>query len=109
MRSHREGMTFEDMAIERDRELERQRAAAEPPEPSGYQYPPDEPRTPFMVSEAAALPWGSSVERGGEYSEGVRHMLSRVWHVIYSLGDQQMEIMRLRDHTRQSLARLGTA
>jgi hypothetical protein len=103
-------MTFEDMAIERDRELERQRAAAGLPDPSGYEEEPlDRPRPTFMACEAAALPWGVSAERGTDYSAGVQHLLSRVWFVMYSLGEQQLEIVRLRENTRQSLARLGTA
>ncbi|HEU4885960.1 MAG TPA: hypothetical protein VFT45_27225 [Longimicrobium sp.] len=109
MRSQREGMTFEEMVAERDRELARQRAAAGPEELSGYEEPLDRPRPSFMACEAAALPWGVSAERGADYSAGVQHLLSRVWHVMYTLGDQQLEIVRLRENTRQMLARLVTA
>jgi hypothetical protein len=110
MRSHREGMTFEEMAVERDRELERQRAAAEGESPSGHRYdfsPPLPGMT--MARETAVLPWGFNGERGEDYSTGVQHLLSRVWHVMYTLGDQQLEIVRLRENTRQALARLVTA
>jgi hypothetical protein len=109
MRSHRKERTFEEMVIERDRELERQRAAAEPPETFEYEEPLDRPRPTFMACETAALPWGFSAERGADYSSGVEHLLSRVWHIMYTLGDQQLEIVRLRENTRQMLARLATA
>jgi hypothetical protein len=108
MRSHREALTFEEMAIERDRELERQRAAAEGDAPSEHRYDFSTPMPgASMVRETAALPWG--YDAGTDYSTLVDRLLSRAWHVLYTLGEQKQEIVRLRENTRQVLARLGTA
>ncbi|HEX6370984.1 MAG TPA: hypothetical protein VF006_18840 [Longimicrobium sp.] len=106
MRSH-EPLTFEEMAIERDRELERQRAAAEGGEsPSEHRYDFGKPMPGMLMArETAALPWG--YEAGTDYSTMVERLLSRVWHVLYTLGEQKPEIVRLRENTRQMLARLG--
>lgn len=108
MRSH-EPLTFEEMAIERDRELERQRAAAEGGEgPAEHRYDFSTPMPgTSMVRETAALPWG--YEAGTDYSTMVERLINRVWHVLYTLGEQKQEIVRLRENTRQVLARLGTA
>jgi hypothetical protein len=107
MRSH-EPLTFEEMAIERDRELERQRVAAEGGDsPSEHRYDFSAPMPVSMVRETAALPWG--YEAGTDYSTMVERLISRVWYVLYTLGEQKQEIVRLRGDTRQVLARLGTA
>lgn len=107
MRSQ-EPLTFEEMAIERDRELERQRVAAEGGEsPQEHRYDFSTPMPTSMVRETAALPWG--YDAGTDYSTMVERLISRVWHVLYTLGEQKHEIVRLRENTRQVLARLGTA
>lgn len=110
MHSYREGMTFEEMAIERDRELERQRAAAEGEPPAGHQYDFSKPLPGMMVArETAVLPWGYEGAHENAYPTMVERMFSRVWAVLYTVGEQQQEIVRLRENTRQMLARLGTA
>jgi hypothetical protein len=109
MHSHREGMTFEEMALERDRELERQRAAAEGESPSEFRYDFGKPMPGPAARETAVMPWGFNADRGGDYSTGVEHLLSRVWFAIYTIGEQRQEIVRLRENTRQVLARLATA
>jgi hypothetical protein len=110
MRSRREGPSFEEMAIERDRELERQRAAAEGESPSEFRYDFSQPLPGTLVArETAALPWGLEAAAPSEYPSMVERLLSRIWHVMYTLGEQKQEIVRLRADTRQSLARLGTA
>ena len=110
MRSRREGPSFEEMAIERDRELERQRAAAEGEPPSGFRYDFSQPLpAPMVARETAALPWGLEAAQVNEYPSMVERLLRRVWHVMYTLGEQKQEIGVLRENTRQALARLGTA
>lgn len=110
MRSRGEPMSFEDMAIERDRELERQRAAAEGESPYEHRYDLSRPVSAGMVArETAALPWGFEAAPGGDYSIMVERLLGRVWSVMYTLGEQKQEIVRLRENTRQVLARLVTA
>lgn len=109
MRSYPEGMSFEEMAIERDRELERQRAAAEDGHPAEHQYD-FSTRMPMLAArETAALPWGYDPAHVTDHSTMVERLLSRVWHVLYTLGEQRQEIVRLRENTRQMLVRLGTA
>lgn len=107
MRSYREGMSFEEMAIERDRELERQRAAAEDGHPAEHQYDFSRPMPMLAARETAALPWGYDPAQGSDFSTMVERLLSRVWHVLYTLGEQRAEIVRLRENTRQMLARLS--
>ncbi|HYR11028.1 MAG TPA: hypothetical protein VEQ60_24825 [Longimicrobium sp.] len=111
MRSRREGPSFEEMAIERDRELERQRAAAEGDPPSEFRYDFSQPLPGTLVArETAALSWGlEAAAAPSEYPSLVERLLSRIWHVMYTLGEQKQEIVRLRENTRQVLARLVTA
>jgi hypothetical protein len=107
MRSYREGMSVEEMATERDRELERQRAAAEDGHPAEHQYDFSRPMPMLAARETAALPWGYDPAQGSDFSTMVERLLSRVWHVLYTLGEQRAEIVRLRENTRQMLARLS--
>jgi hypothetical protein len=113
MRAKRETLrpldfSIEDAAIERDRELERQRAAAEDDHPAEHQYDFSRPLPGMMAArETAALPWGYDPAQGSDYSTMVERLLSRVWHVLYTLGEQMPEIVRLRENTRQILARLS--
>lgn len=114
MRSRREtlrplDLSVEDAAIERDRELERQRAAAEDEHPSDHQYDFSSPMPMLAARETAALPWGYDAAEPSAYPRLVERLLSRVWHVLYTLGEQKAEIVRLRENTRQMLARLGAA
>lgn len=106
MRSYREGMSVEEMAIERDRELDRERAAAEDDHPAEHQYDFSRPMPMLAARETAALPWGYDPARGSDYSTMVERLLSRVWHVLYTVGEQKPEIVRLRENTRQMLARM---
>lgn len=108
MRSYRKGMSFEEMAIERDRELERQRAAAEGGDPAEeHQYDFSRPMPTLAARETAALPWGYDPAQGTDYSTMVERLLSRVWHVLYTIGEQKPEIVRLRENTRQMLVRMS--
>lgn len=109
MRSHSQPMTFEEMAIERDRELERQRAAAEGESPNEHRYDFSPPPSTSMVRESAAVTWGFEAVPGGDYSTGVDRLISHVWFLLYTLGEQRQEIVRLRENTRQVLARLVPA
>ena len=109
MRSYREGMSIEEMANERDRELERQRAAAEDGRPPEHQYDFSTPLPTMAARETAALPWGYDPAHASDYPRLVERLLSRVWHVLYTLGEQKPEIVRLRVDTRQALARLSAA
>jgi hypothetical protein len=109
MSSHGEPITFEEMAIERDRELERQRAAAEGESPYEHRYDFSTPPSTSMVRETAAITWGFDAVPGGDYSTGVERLISHLWFVLYTLGEQRAEIVRLRENTRLALARLGTA
>jgi hypothetical protein len=99
--------SVEDAAIERDRELERQRAAAEEGHPPEHQYDFSRPLPASVVRETAALPWGYDAAQGSDYSTMVERLLSRVWHMLYAIGEQKPEIVRLRENTRQMLARLS--
>jgi hypothetical protein len=98
---------IEDAAIERDRELERQRAAAEDNHPAEHQYDFSRPMPMLAARETAALPWGYDPARGTDYSTMAERLLSRVWHVLYTIGEQKPEIVRLRENTRQMLVRLS--
>lgn len=109
MHSYREGMSIEEMANERDRELERQRAAAEGARPAEHQYDFSRPMPMLAARETAALPWGYDPAHGSDYSTMVERLLSRVWHVLYAIGEQKPEIVRLRENTRQMLARMSAA
>jgi hypothetical protein len=62
-----------------------------------------------MVRESAAVTWGFEAVPGGDYSTGVDRLISHVWFLLYTLGEQRQEIVRLRENTRQVLARLVTA
>ena len=106
MGSRRKGPTVEELAIERDLELERRDEAAENPSEFRYDF---SKRMPSMaVRETAVLPWGYEAERGDD-STAVERLLSRVWFAIYSIGEQRQEIVRLRENTRQMLSCLATA
>ena len=109
MGSRRKGPAVEDLAIERDRELQRQDEAAEGEKPSERGYDFGTPMPSMAARETAVLPWGFEAERSGDYSTGVERLLSRVWFAIYNIGEQRQEIVRLRENTRQMLARMGTA
>lgn len=111
MRSPRsEEPGFEEMAIEREPELERQPAAAEGDTASELPYdvsPP--PPGGFMAREGATMTWGGFETQISDYPQIVERLLGRLWYVMYALGEQQQEIVRLRDNTRQAHQRLGTA
>lgn len=108
MRSERDGLTFEEMAIERDRELERQRAAAEGDGAPELQYDFGVPLPGSMMVRETAVAWGHEATRVSDYPTLVERLLHRVWYVMYTMGEQQQEIVRLRENTRQALARLAT-
>lgn len=120
MRSTDEQKSFEEMAIERDRELERaaarasgepgaSAAAAEEPGASKFTWQPTPPDYGVMrVSEPAAVAWGTSAV-AKEYAPLVERMLSRIWHSLYAMDEQRHEIVRLRESTRGVLARLARA
>src|SRR5688500_2885772 len=68
MGSRRKGPTVEDLAIERDRELERQHDVAEGESSSEFRYDFGEPMPSPAARETAVMPWGFNAERGGDYS-----------------------------------------
>ncbi|WP_420125749.1 hypothetical protein [Longimicrobium sp.] len=102
-------MTFEEMAVERDRELERQRAAAEGESPYEHRDAFGAPPSASMVCETAAVTWGFEAIPGGDYSTGVTRLISHLWFILYTIGEQRQEIVRLRENTRQVLGRLAPA
>lgn len=124
MRSSHRRKSFEELAIERDRELERAAAEAAGPSrsagaspsasaPEGadlsqfkYDFSTPLPGT-LVAREAAAYPLGAGAAQGDGYASLVERLLSRVWHTLYTLGEQRQEIVRLRENTRQVLARLS--
>lgn len=114
MRSRREGPTFEEMAIERDRELERRAAEAADPPPFQYEVPAPLPGAMVARESAAAYgdyfaePHPASVV-ASDARLMIERLLVRVRHVLYSLDVQQQEIVRLRENTRGVLARLSAA
>jgi hypothetical protein len=100
----------DEMAIERDGELGPQRAAAEGDTPSGFPYNvPPPPPGGFAVREGGTMAWGLEAGHISDYPLIVERLLGRLWFVMYSLGEQQQDIVRLREATRQGLVRLATA
>ena len=87
MRAKRETLrpldfSVEDAANERDRELERERAAAEDGHPPEHQYDFSR-RLPMLAArETAVLPWGYDAADPSAYPRLVERLLSRVWHVL---------------------------
>lgn len=91
--------------------LDRDRAAAEPA--SVPAIADDEFMVPppggFVAREAAAIPmgWDATYEDG--YPTLVERLLGQMRHMLYSLDEQQHDIVRLRESTRHVLARLSPA
>jgi hypothetical protein len=102
----RQSPTFEERAIGPDRRPER--GAAEDATPSAFMYTPTPPDYGAMiVRDSAAI----SLSREGLAADRgmVERLLVRLRHVLYGLDEQQHEIVRLRENTRQVLARLSAA
>jgi hypothetical protein len=100
----RKSPTVEELAIEHDRRLDH----GEAEKPSGFRYTPTPPDYGVSyVRDSAAIPMAcdpSAADRGM-----VERLLVKLRHVLYSLDEQQQEIARLRENTRQVLARLSAA
>lgn len=106
MGSYRDELSFEEMAVERDRALERERAAAEGGEPPPFQYGPPTP-IPMLAARETAAAYGCEPTVADRTM--AERLLMKVRHVLYTMDEQQSEIARLRENTRQVLARLSTA
>ena len=114
MRSRRERPTFEEMAIERDRELGRR--AAESAQPPPVPYDASTPLSEMMVARESAAAYGDYFAEphpasvvASDARLMIERLLVRVRHVLYSLDVQQQEIVRLRENTRGVLVRLSAA
>ncbi|MBW3569635.1 MAG: hypothetical protein KY467_00890 [Gemmatimonadetes bacterium] len=105
MRSRRKEFTFEDAAAERDRALD----GAEPDEgrPPPFTYDFSRPPPPMPAVREAVAPYGFDTSYADGYPTLVDRLLGRLRHALYTLDEQRDEIVRLRENTRQVLARLS--
>jgi hypothetical protein len=94
---------FERLAVEQD--VRRAGEGAEPPaQPSSGWVKSDPGYGLLQAREAAVLESPAAVDR---YRVGVDRLLNKLVHVLFTLDEQRGEIARLRENTRQVLARLG--
>jgi hypothetical protein len=59
------------------------------------------------VREAVALPLNLDATHSDGYSGLVDRVIGQLRHLLYSLDEQQQDIVRFRDNTRMALVRLG--
>lgn len=94
---------FERLAVEQD--ARRAGEGAEPPAPPAHGWVKADPGYGLLrAREAAVLDSPAVVDR---YRVGVDRMLNKLVHVLFTLDEQRSEIVRLRENTRQVLARLS--
>jgi hypothetical protein len=94
---------FERLAVEQD--ARRASEGAEPPaQPSSGWVKSDPGYGLLRAREAAVIDSPAVVDR---YRVGVDRLLNKLVHVLFTLDEQRSEIVRLRENTRQVLARLS--
>ena len=97
--------SFEEQAVNHGAEAER--AAVEAADPPGTYDLSRRVTRSSVVREAAALPLNLDAAHSDGYSGLVDRVIGQLRHLLYSLDEQQQDIVRFRDSTRMALARLG--
>lgn len=73
-----------------------------------FSYDLSEPGYGALVArEAAALPLSRSASHGEDYRALVDRVVGELRHLLFSLDEQQHDIVRLRNDTRAVLAHMG--
>ncbi len=107
MRSDQPKFSYEEAALRED--ARRAAGDAESRAPRSVSELPDEvpmPRNGVLRARETAL-IAMSPEVVDRHRRGVEHILDKILLVLFAMGEQKHEIRRLREDTRQVLARLG--